>query len=50
MPPNTLPWALQLMLECTLQMGEVSKVEPTEPADQKWFVKEWEVYVEVAPG
>lgn len=27
--------------------GEVSKAEPIELADQKWFVEEWEVYVGV---
>lgn len=30
--------------------GEVSKVEPTELADQKWFLEEWEVYVGVLLG
>lgn len=27
--------------------GEVSKAEPIELADQKWFVEEWEVYIGV---
>lgn len=27
--------------------GDVSKAEPTELADQTWFVGEWEVYVGV---
>lgn len=35
-----------LMLERGPSDGEVSKVEPTELADRKWFVKEW-AYVEI---
>lgn len=27
--------------------GEVSKAEPIELADEKWFVEEWEAYVGV---